>query len=77
MSNTFWVLKKQQGPLKASGPKKFEKNGLLFFDFSENKKKLSQALQENFSFILLRTVDHPDFSDILSLTLSNSVVLGT
>jgi hypothetical protein len=54
-----------------------DKNGLRLFDFSENKKKLSQALQEDFSFIFLRTVDLPDFSDILSLTLSNSVVLGT
>jgi hypothetical protein len=53
------------------------KNGLLFFDFIENKK-LSQALQKDFSFISLRTVGHhPDFSDILSLTLSNCVVLGT
>ncbi len=42
-----------------------------FSDFSENKK-LSQALQEDFSFILLRTVGHPDFSGILSLTMSNS-----
>ena len=84
ISNTFKVLKKQEGPLKASGPKKLEKkvqirtkNGLLLFDFSENKKQLSQDLQKDFSFILLRTVGHPDFSDILSLTLSNSVVLET